>query len=208
MIEALQRVVPFVPSRERAPVKRKDISLFSRGRWGFRYDPKQKEGWRRIGEEHRSMIERNPYEFERYLQEQSPAEQYAVLELLSQPAFGRENNGEAKSHLEPKQIGELYAGLIASHFRTPSGSQEEIAEAMCRKEEFIENSWRLTVPQTALMFTLLRITPELSSSALTEDIIPYTQGIIHHMGEQAKLNLGAPTISQLESMGVIVGLSK
>ncbi|QQS44570.1 hypothetical protein IPM65_03150 [Candidatus Roizmanbacteria bacterium] len=203
MIEALHAIIPFINSRDNDG---EEGSVFSKGRWGFRYDPKQREGWSRVGDDYRRMIEGNQQNFWNYLQSQSPAEQYAVLELISQPAFGSQNNGDVKPQVEPKQVGSLYADLIRSHFRIPSGSPEKIQEAEQRKTEFFENAWRLTIPQTALMFTVLKITPDLSASVFTEDVIPYVQGIVHQMGEQAKRNLGDQTINQLERLGIFCKL--
>jgi len=207
MFEALHSIIPFIQSREQASVTPKVDSFFSKGRWGFRYDSKHIEGWRRIGEEHRHMIEANPENFRKYLQSQSPAEQYAVLELISQPTFGSETQGEVKPQIEPKQVGDLYADLIRIHFLVHSGSPEVVCEAEKRKGEFVDNIWRLSIPQTSLMFTVLTITPDLSSHTYTEEVMPYVQRVVNNMGEQAKKNLGNPTISQLESLGISLGLA-
>lgn len=149
-------------------------------------------------------MERDPQAFQKQLVSQSPDEQYALLELLSQPQFGIPRNGLTAAQLSSKDIGGLYTHLIQHHFRFQERLLEEDAEVVERRQEFSDEIWRLAIPQPAIMFTVLQMTPDMLRKPYTEDVIPYMQQVVNRMGEEARKNAGDQVFAQLENLGVAV----
>ncbi len=203
MLEALHSIVPFVNSREKAHHVRNDEALFRKGRWGLRYDKAHIQHWRNHAAKYRMILEQQPEQFRDELKKLTPAEQYALLELLSHKEFGVQRNGSTTSQLGSREIGLLFAELIRHHFSLQDGVEEPDEEQVQIRTEFQEQIWRLSVPQESLMLAVNSITPDLLENPYSPDVLNYMQNVVNRMGEKAKQDLGEERMSQLRSLGVM-----
>ncbi|MBP9690625.1 hypothetical protein KBD81_00945 [Candidatus Woesebacteria bacterium] len=181
--------------------------IFEHGKWGDRYAPSRISIWRGVAQEQGNLFKQDPVAFQQHLIAQPPAQQYKLLELVSQQAFGEAVETPEGKVWTPRigevKVGDLYAGLIRHHFSQPDIIEGQDGATNTRRQEFIHDIVLLTIPDSAILHTVRNVIPSLAELATaSNEFIPYMKRVVKIMSDDGKKQLIDNEMTALTQMGI------